>query len=150
MGAWGEGMQANDTALDYVAKYQNTSKEGLPLNKRGKDVVDGKLPILKELQAILKREDGMNGYGAMAILGVAEFFLDNGADLKSARSLIMRAIKNQLSKEELGTWGDMEMRRDAIERFKARLMGKKVDPKEVAKDNEGLFAKMGKFLGERK
>lgn len=140
MGAWGEGMQANDTALDYIGKYQNfEAKEGIPLNEFGREVVDGKRPILGELKEI--EED-------QGILGVAEFFLDKGVDLKPARTLILKAIRNQLSKDEIGSWRSMGARRDALQRFKSRVMGKKVDPEKVSADNKGLFEKMAEHMKE--
>ena len=145
MGAWGEGMQANDHAMDWIAKYQNFDAKGddIPLNRLGKEVIGGKRLILKELQGIKKSHQ--HGYSwAQAVLGVAEFFLDLRVDLKPARGILMQAIKNQLSKGEIETWCDMKARRDAIKRFKERIDGKVVDPKLIAKDNEGLFSRMGR------
>ena len=145
MGAWAEGMQGSDTALDWIAAYQDFgAKKGIPLNKKGRDVVAGKRPLREELDSILKKSK----YSwAQGILGVAEFFLDNGADLKESRPVIHKAIKNQLTKAELGTWRDPELRREALLRFQDRMMGKKVDPEKVAADNEGLFSRMGRMLG---
>lgn len=146
MGAWSEGMQANDTALDWICNYQKyDAKEGIPLNKKARDIVAGKRPLLPDLMAIKQRKDGSDW--AQAVLGVAEFFLDHGVDLKPCRAFILKAIKNQLSEDELGCWGSIPRRRNALLRFKARLMGKKVSKRAVAQDNEGLLSKLAKVAG---
>lgn len=157
MGAWGVGMKANDTALDYIGKYRDYDKKGLPINAKGIAIVKGKTSLLKVLQKVLgygthaKKQLAPDAYRDMAVLGLAEFFLDNGANLKESLPLILATIGRQSEDEELKTWGqragDGGDREQALQRFRDRVTGKAVDPKAVAKDNEGLFSKMGRILG---
>ncbi len=143
MGAWGEGMQANDTALDYIAKYQDyDAKDDIPLNRRGKEVLSGKRSLNKELQNIVHGEKGWSHYTALGVLGVAEFFLDQGHDLKGARRTIMTAIRHELSDGDLESWRSPATRKAALLRFKARAEGKDVPAELIERDNEGLLSKI--------
>jgi hypothetical protein len=156
MGAWGVGMKSNDTALDYIGKYQDFDKKGLPINAKGLAIVKGKTSLLKVLQKVLgygthaKKQLPPDAYKDMGVLGLAEFFLDNGANLKEARSCILAAIERQSKNKELQTWGqragDGGAREQALQRFRDRVNGKVVDAGAVAKDNEGLLSKMGRVL----
>ena len=156
MGAWGEGMQANDTALDYIGKFQDFDKKspGLPLNKAGRAVVNG----LASLYQTLRRIGGtgsLTDSKGMAVLGIAEFFLDNGAKLDDETKLyVQKAITDQLLPGELKTWGgypgDCYPRERALLLFRDRVNGKVVDAKEVAKGNEGLLSKISPMLQKEK
>lgn len=140
MGAWGEGMQANDSALDAVDNFRrfDEKKEKFVPNKRGQLIVDGKIPLINEIQNIRDRA----AYDwAQKVLGVAEFFFDLGVDLKRSRALVMKAANQQLGKMELKTWGSPKMRRNAILRFVRRMNGQKVSQKAVALDNAPLFSR---------
>lgn len=150
MGAWGVGMRANDTALDYIGKYQDYSGPKIKPNKLAHAIVAGKKPILKELESISRKEKGFTSDADMGILGVAEFFLELGADLKPAKKFVLAAIKRELSNARLESWGEEsgggDEREMALLRFKDRLEGKPVDKKELALDNEGLLSKMARMM----
>jgi len=150
MGAWGEGMLANDTALDAVGWFQRYNDDGKPyLTAKGKRVVK-KGEILKALEWVYKKEmtgrfASQNAADTM-VLGVANFFLDEGVDLAPARKLILESIKRQLSQKELSCWCDPKARQDALLRFKDIVEGKPLDKGGMAKDNEGLMSKICRTL----
>lgn len=151
MGAWGVGMQANDTALDFIAKYQDfEAKKGLPINRAGKDVVEGKTSFLNALKRVAGKEEDP-GHRNMAVLGVAEYLFNHGAVMDDAvKSFVRAAISQQLSDKELGTWGeragDGGQREQALKRFRDQIDGKGVDPKALAQGNEGLLSKMNRAI----
>lgn len=148
MGAWGEGMQANDTALDAIGSAGLSCGEPRKQKKTLSDLRKGKIKVENLFGSRGNvREAGWIKEDPQAILGLAEYLFDEGFDLKPVRSLIMKAIRNQLSKKELERWVDMDERKNALLRFKARMNGEKVPQELIDKDNEGLFSRMGRALG---
>jgi len=142
MGAWSEGMQANDTALDAIDHYRNCR---LQINKKGKDILFGKKPLLDVLQLAQCRNTWDPN---LSVLGLAEFFFDRKTlvDVK-CRKFILLAIERELSLTRLNTWVSPKERKGALLRFKNRLLGKKVDLKKVSQDNEGLLSKICRCRG---
>lgn len=135
MGVWGEGMQANDSAWDAIGAA------GFDVNK--------KAPT-RTLKALRAKPEAIRKYfrklgDPLKILGLAEYFLDSGADLGPVLKLVLDTIKAELSPKALGCWCDLESRKGALRRFRDRLRGKAVDHKKVAADNEGLLSKMSRL-----
>ena len=122
MGAWGTGMQANDTALDYIG-----------------DVYGEEKPRLKDLKALVitfNKCDNDKG-----ILGIAECLLDYKPELltKTMIKKVDKAIDRELDNN---TFLDSEDRKGALLRFRDRLNGKKVDKKDLIIDNLCMFDRM--------
>jgi hypothetical protein len=138
MGAWGEGMQANDTAWDAIGDA-GFKVHGAPPKKVLAELAKKPATVKKYFRSIL--------LDAHAVLGLAEYLLDAGVNLASIRKTLDVTLKKALSASELSTWGDPENRKAALLRFRDRLDGKKIDEKKLAEDNEGLFSKMSKGLG---
>ena len=124
MGAWGCGMQANDTALDFIYEVQKA---------RIKDKAKTFRKVVKKL-----KHDRW-GTRSKAVLGMAEWMLDHDHSLKGLMTEIKRCLKAENSKRLIFTWRDPEERKDALDRFQKRLDGKKVDEKDLALDNMGLL-----------
>lgn len=139
MGAWGEGMQASDTAWDAIGGC-------------GFDV-NGSVPK-KTLAALKKKPDSIKKYfkgwedEPMGVLGIAEYLLDSGVDLSPVKNIVEKALKEELSNERLDCWVERDARKDALHRFRDRLHGKKVDMNKVAGDNEGLLSRMARMMGK--
>lgn len=142
MGAWGEGMVANDTALDAIGSAGLSDGEPKKQAKTLKELRSGKKTV-KSLfagRSWIKTEP-------QAILGLAEYLFDEGFDVTLVRGLIGKAIKSQLSKAELDRWVDRDKRKAALLRFRDRLAGKKVPKELIDQDNEGLLSRMAGVLG---
>lgn len=140
MGAWGVGMQASDTAWDAIVHFKFDVN-----GKPSKKVLDG---LAQKPERVLRFFKGWITKDPMAVLGIAEYLLDAGVDLKSARKIIGKALKHELSDDGLKPWGHAQDRQDALLRFKDRLDGKKVDGEKLAEDNEGLLSKMARELNK--
>ncbi len=138
MGAWGVGMQASDTAWDAIGHFK-FDVHGKPSKK----VLD---MLAKKPQLVTKFFKAWILKDPMAILGIAEYLLDAGVDLKPAKKIIDGALKHELSNEGLESWGHAQDRQDALKRFRDRLDGKKIDGEKLAEDNEGLMSKMARRL----
>ncbi len=138
MGAWGEGMQAGDTAWDAIGGAGFDVNGRVPKYKLKKFEKDPKLVAGHFKGWVLKEP--------MAILGLAEYFVDSGVDIKPVKTLVKKAIRYELTKGRLGCWRDSDARKAALERFRDRVDGKQVDMQAVEADNEGLMSKIGKFL----
>lgn len=121
MGAWGVGLQDNDTALDAIG--DGSKLKGIVSRKDGK--------------ALVKLLNGVkNTFGSNGVLGVSEFVLNCGAPhtfLIPCRSIIDEALDTEKSEETLGMWTTPDERRRALNLFKKRIQGKSVDPEELAK-----------------
>jgi len=142
MSAWGVGMQANDTVLDAIGPFRNYEVKGLPLNKKGQAVVDGKAPLFDVLVQAVKKNTWDPD---MSILGLTEFFLDQGAVIDAdSREYVLEAIKRELRPKQLERWAGDEGRKAALRRFRDRIMGKPADSAAVAQDNEGLISRMSR------
>jgi hypothetical protein len=120
MGAWGEGMQANDSALDWIYT-----------------VDEGKWSFSKAFQKIVEQQD------TAGALGVAEWLLDANKDLDieldvvskagtkypTVKSVVLAALEHELLPEELECWRDPAIRKEALLNFKNRIEGKPYDAK---------------------
>jgi hypothetical protein len=135
MGAWGEGMQASDSALDAIYIIERNYK-----HKIGSDAI--------EWYATRNKFSINNGDCRQEILGIADWILDKGISLKRVALFLGKVVKKELHKKCLDCWRDSEARKEALLRFQKRLRGEEVDEEELAKDNEGLLTKIDKFLGE--
>lgn len=142
MGAWSEGMQANDTALDALGVAGLSDGEPKKQAKTLKDLRSGK----KTVESLFKGDRWIKKE-PQAVLGLAEYLLDESFDISAVRGLVSKALKNQLSRAELDCWVDRDERKAALLRFKDRLNGKEVPKELLERDNEGLFSKMARTLG---
>lgn len=148
MGAFGEGMQSNDTALDAIGSAGLSCGEPRKQKKTLSDLRKGKITV----ESLFSGKGGFKERGwikeePMAILGLAEYLFDEGFDLSPMIGLIRKALRTELSKKRLECWVDGEERKAALLRFKAQLSGEKVPQELLDQDHEGLFSKMGKILG---
>ena len=132
MGAWGEGMQANDTAWDAIGDA-------------GFDV-NGHVPkktvqeLNRDPKKVAKYFKGWKGE-PWGILGLAEYLLDSGVDLSDVRKTVKEAIDEELG-ESASHWRDPEVRKQTLRLFRDRLAGKAVDMKEVENSNRGLLERV--------
>jgi hypothetical protein len=122
MGAWGEGMRSNDTALDYISTLNGDVIKAF----RGSDA--------------WTRDNAWDD-GSLAILGMAQHLLDKG--FKIPEDLVPKVKEHvNIQKRRAKRWSDQELRVTALNRFLSYLEGKAVDAKALAADNEGLLSKM--------
>lgn len=129
MGAWGEGMQANDTALDFVPDVENLPKEEAHEAFRNSKAwgFTGDYDIRQQ-----------------AVLGMAEHLIDVGYGVpKDLIPKVEEQIDDQLQSSKLQCWAEPDARKNALLRFRKRMHGQEVDEKELAIDNAGLFQRMG-------
>jgi hypothetical protein len=128
MGAWGPGLQANDTALDAISIANLDEGMG---DRSPVEVVDS------------LRERGEEWLDAPSVLGVADRMLDMGQDLWHLEEGLRAHVRNELDPEVLARWQDPRDRVVALRNFLLRLEGKEMDL-EVGLDNAGLFARRGR------
>lgn len=96
MGAWGEGMRENDTALDAISFYDDH----------------------------VSFTEIMKMCGAEGTLGLAEELLERG--IKPPRFVLQaaaRAVKARLADDELQRWREPETRREALLQFERAVKG---------------------------
>jgi len=128
MGAWGEGMQANDTALDAVSVVSRKLRHSFR--------------NAKEVAAALKFKEGSHEARDQALLGAAEWLLEHSANLSHAKQAIEAAIGREMSKKRIECWTNPDGRKDALLRFRAALRGEEKDPAARKDDNMGLFERL--------
>jgi hypothetical protein len=146
MGAWGEGMQANDTALDAIGDSGlNDLGDDIKVTEKSKR----KLERVKKNPKLVRKlfQKKWIKETTEAVLGLAEFLLDNDAGLTGVRRLVKGAIAKELDEKRLECWRDGGARKRALLRFRDRVDGKDVDMKAVEMDNEGLMSRMTRTLG---
>ena len=137
MGAWGVGMQANDSALDAI---ENRTVRRVVATK-------DKKALLTYLTTIKREWSGTSW--ASGVLGVVEHLLDEGLPhtfFSTCRPIIDEAISIEKSNEQLTCWSEPEDRRRALNLFRKRLQGKNVNKAELERFNEGLMSKMAGLL----
>ncbi len=126
MGAWGEGMQANDTALDAIFACEDDLVEGLT------ECIDSWLANER-----------------WAILGVASEIVEKKLKMPAlVKKKVIKAIKKELTKDFLDCWTEPKARKAALNRFHKQLLGKKVNKKLLDKDNMGLIQKIMSTEGD--
>lgn len=152
MGAWGPGMQANDTALDAidsVKKLLSNLKLSLPeyLEKHGIE------PLLRVAQTC-DVQDSFWG-----VLGVTEYILDVldkyplGFKEKSSikfEYLILDSITAELQIEKLKEWREPKEREQALLLLEKRIfIGLSEAQREKIKEsNQGLFTRLLKHINK--
>jgi len=123
MGSWGPGLQANDTALDYIIEKR--------LNK---------IKTMKEAEVELKNIDKHSDSDHRAVLGVADYLLDRGVKLPKESGIISYAL--EVAYSETDQWREPESRKIALDNFRKRWKGKRVSKIDIEIDNLGLFDRM--------
>lgn len=137
MGAWGVGMQANDTALDAISEEHIIEQI---INKKDEQILQKQLDDIKT---------NWGDSWPKGVLGLAEYLLDAGVPhtfFRTSRSMIEEAIALEKRKDAIDCWSEPKERQAALNLFSRRLHGKKVDQKALDKTNEGLFSKIGRYL----
>lgn len=129
MGAWGLGLQANDTALDAIGNEKRLIRAAN---------TGGLLEYVNRVEVTC---------GDIGVLGVGEWLLDNGFSVGSIRPILERAIENEMRCTRLDSWNDPKGRQRVLELFRDRLAGKPVPQEEIDASNEGLLSKIGDLLG---
>ncbi len=136
MGAWGSGLQANDSALDFTGAYKRELKAS---------VKAGKLTVKAFQRFTNASAEGDNA----GILAGAEWLLDEGMPLKGIESVtgnILAAIDEELGDDQLNGWSEPQERADVLNNFKLRMNGKKYDKELAEASNAGLMSKLGKVF----
>ena len=140
MGAWGVGMQANDTALDAIGDERKLKK----IRKTN----DG-----PKLQKLLQEAKEHNDWDwEWEVLGVVEYLLDDGMSLDAinqSRGIINEALASERTPEQLECWKSMLDRTATLNLFERRLNGEEVPQEEVEATNEGLLSKMCRIVQDR-
>lgn len=148
MGAWGVGMQANDSSLDGLIDFEAAVRHEHILLNGGLEkwfLREFKLPNM------LRRKETGRQWSYWGALGVADFMLDLGLKIKGKlKKNLHRAADHELEENRLSGWQSVRIRRAALLRFKDRLDGKEVDLKAVERDNAGLFSKYRMKLRARR
>jgi len=139
MGAWGEGLQSNDTAWDAIGSA-GFDVNGQPTKKIQKELEKHPDRVARYFKGWILKQ-------SQAVLGLAEYFMDAGVDVKPVAKLVRQHIRRELFKKNLSTWRDPESRKRALLLLRDRLGGKKVDMEAIAASNEGLFSKMSRVMG---
>ncbi len=140
MGAWGVGMQSNDSALDAI---ENRTVRRVTATR-------DKKALLTYLTTIKREWKGTSW--TVGVLGVVEHLLDEGLPhtfFDTCRPIIDEAISIEKSEEQLASWCEPEDRRRALNLFRKRLQGKNVDKAELERFNEGLLSKLTKIVQNR-
>lgn len=148
MGAWGMGMQANDDALDAIGSAGLSSGEPKKQKRTLAALREGKITIKSLLSSHRNYPAGWIKKEPMALLGLAEYLLDEGFDLQPIKPVVRKALRAELAKRRLECWIDSDKRKAALLRFKDRLDGKEVPQDLLDQDNEGLLSKMSRMLGK--
>jgi hypothetical protein len=141
MGAWGAGLQANDTALDAISYVEEEiGRRSIKYLVKEKGV--------GFLLKIAAQADG--DYSRHGILGVAEWLVDQGIDV-SKNSSVMDAIKFEKDEERISCWKDRSDRLKVLELFELRITKgiTAEQQREIDESNMGLFACMQKRLSEK-
>lgn len=144
MGAWGEGMMANDTALNYQPSF---NEEVVPLLVQAKHE-EG----IKKALDIAMEYDGDGNYGYHSCLAALQLLLDLHIDPKliSADERVEKVFEVELG-EHLETWCDQAARKSALEILQKQLQGEKLtaaDEQSIGEANRGLFARLSEKLSE--
>jgi hypothetical protein len=121
MGAWGEGMQANDTAQDAIFACEEDLVKGLT------ECIDSWLANER----------------TWAILGVASEIVEKKLKMPAlVKKKVIKAIKKELTKDFLDCWREPKARKAALNRFHKQLLGQRVSKKLLERDNQGLMSKI--------
>lgn len=156
MGAWNVGMRSNDAAGDAIRE----AHQKLPCAGAA------------GLFDFVNRYARARRYDAHGILGIAAWMCEHTRrprvprsvkrfrgrpwvrgmtrEPKYARSwwwrrigkLILEAIEHELKPKQLATWCEPDDRKGALERFRAKLLGKEYDRLEMRLDDLGIFEQL--------
>lgn len=117
MGSWSYGMLASDHAYDVIG---STGKESFKF---------------LELYIREKRKDHKG------ILALAAHCLDEKVEIPEVtKKVVLKSVKNQLL--HVNEWVDGDERKQALERFRDRVLGKTVDRLDNIIDNMCLLSKI--------
>jgi hypothetical protein len=109
MGAWGEGMRDNDTAEDAVQFILEFTNGQFPDDANAVQMLFSATAGAPEMAT------------ANAILGVADYLLEVGADLGHVFQQVEQAIAREQALATADRWDDPRTRVAELARFRARL-----------------------------
>jgi hypothetical protein len=135
MGAWGSGVMANDTALDYESTFED---DVIPLLTEAK-YEEG----IKKALDIAMEWDGDGEFGYHSFLAALQLLLDFRIDSKliNADERIEKIFEAELG-ENLEQWCDTAIRKNVLNILQKRLRGEQLsaeDREAIAYANRGLF-----------
>lgn len=128
MGAWGLGLQANDTALDAI----------------GHEATLARMANTGHIPEYIRDIENWGEDWAAGVLGVGEWLLDAGFSVESIRLVLERAVEFEM--QRIDDYDDPLGRRRVLELFRDRLAGKSVSQEEIDASNEGLLSKIADML----
>ena len=105
-----EQMQANDSTLEALNRFKNEIK----------NLMNGKGNLKKLLEAVDYKYGDENN--AMAVLGVADYLLDQGVSIKKGKSYVLECIDAELEKKALQEWKSPQKRKQALILFRKRVL----------------------------
>ena len=124
MGAWGPGMQSNDTALDAIGAAGKTPLRYLEAH------IDEWLTEMEDYHS-----------GMFSILGLSEYCLDKGFKISDELKIKIK-LALEVGKKAKEEWNEVQDRVDCLNRFEKRLNGENVDAQDLIIDNMGLLDRM--------
>lgn len=134
MGAWGHGLQSNDSAWDAIGHW-GFDVHGIP-----PAATLAKMRTPKKLKVYF---DKIGTY-PNSILGLADYLLDAGVNLAPVHRKINRALKQ--ARTEISEYRNPVERRAALDRFANRLAGEPFDKTAHTNENKGLMTKIAEIL----
>lgn len=119
MGAWGFSMQSNAAARDAIASLWLLNNDGHINSRQVIKCQDARF-IVNAFQQI--KDDERMGFDAESgILGVADFLMKHGVNVRPARKFINWALESELKEDQLKTWSRPARRKEMLMNFKVRL-----------------------------
>lgn len=141
MGAWGPGLQANDTAKGAILVIEEKlSKAGQPLHAFVAE--HGVHKLIKKASKY-----GVQRYTNVAVLGAAEWLTDRNVDV-SKDPLVLEALKAEKYEERIHCYAEPEERVRVLELFGKRLFEGLTpeEEKEAGEFNKGIFTRLLKAV----
>ncbi len=135
-------MQANDTALDFIGAYEY-EEAAMPKPEQVRGVLEA---ALKSDCGLRHKQDPADSLGKgnsyHSLLGIADWLMDHGYDLKEHYDFLKPYIDDEKDAETHG-WSDPDLRLEAVQLFEKRVKGEHYDSNDHAQHNRGLFTRMG-------
>lgn len=130
MGAWGEGLMANDGALDAIGNVKASNR----------DLIGEFKADPEKLREHFRTELHGDAEGS---LGLAEYLLNFKVKFSpQVKSFLEALVESELDEERLICWASPEDREIALTLFIKRVRGEMVDMNKVEQSNAGLFERM--------
>lgn len=116
MGAWGTGIRDNDTALDAIGKATGWSETP---DAWARQVIKQEGASWEEKALLASRRND-------EILALADLIVSNGGALGTdAQEKVLQVIQEERSPKRLEQWSDPDPRREALDAFRQKVLGKR-------------------------